>query len=84
MLDFLISGRCHPKIWDIHPRERGCSIKLLHYDNNKNEVTVQVVIFDRHNEIEEAGFEPANGGSKIHCLATWWLLSCIYLLKKFK
>jgi len=38
------------KVWDIHPRERGCSIKLLHYNNNKNEVTVQVVIFDRHNE----------------------------------
>jgi len=29
-------------------QRKGCSIKLLHYDDNKNEVTVQVVIFDRH------------------------------------
>jgi len=52
----------------MHPRERGCSIKLLHYDNNKNEVTVQVVNFDRHKikKPAQSGLERLKGGNKKH------------------
>jgi len=41
-------GRCHPEVLGYTSQRKGCSIKLLHYDDNKNEVTVQVVNFDRH------------------------------------
>ena len=29
---------------------------------------------------EEAGFEPANGGSKVRCLTTWRLLTALRMI----
>ncbi len=32
---------------------------------------------------EEAGFEPANGGSKVRCLTTWRLLTVTRIINQF-
>ena len=89
MLDFLIFGRCHPEGLGYTSQRKGCSIKLLHYDNNKNEVTIQVVVFDRHIFIDIMKLRRQDSnlqmvGPKSTALQLG-LLSCIYLLKeKFK